>query len=239
MISIINKEVQGFFNNPLGYLTITFFLLANALILWIFKGYDNVIYTGFANVNAFFGNSSLIFAFLIPAITMKTFADEFSNGTIEILKTLPISNLKIIIGKFLGLLVIITITLIPTLIFVYSVYQLGNPIGNVDLGTIFTSYTGLILLATTYISIGLFSSIVTKNNITSFILSGFINTVFYFGFSSLENLSETSNLGWSTLGIPVHFENFIRGIINISDIIYFLSITFLFLGLTKLQLDND
>lgn len=239
MTPIINKEVQSFFNNALGYLIISFFLLINALLLWFFKGYSNVIYTGFANINAFFENSSLIFAFLIPAITMKTFAEEFNNGTIQILKTLPLSNVKIITGKFLGILGIILITLIPTLIFVYSVYQLGNPTGNIDLGSVFTSYIGIILLASSYISIGLFSSIITKNNISSFILSTVINVIFYFGFPALENLSELSNSGWNTLGIPMHLENLTRGILDISDVFYFISITSLFLGLTKLQLDND
>ncbi|NIJ44227.1 ABC-2 type transport system permease protein [Wenyingzhuangia heitensis] len=239
MKAIFNKELQSFFSNPVGYLIIASFLVINALLLWVFKGYSNIIYTGFANINAFFNNSSWIFAFLIPAITMKSFADEFSNGTIEILKTLPISNFKIIMGKFLGYLTILIIALLPTLLFVYSTYQLGNPLGNIDLGSTFTSYIGLILLASSYISIGLFSSIYTKNNITAFILSLLINVVLYFVFSALENLSETSNFGWNTFGIPQHFESLTRGVIDLTDVFYFLSITFLFLGLTKLQLDHD
>ncbi|NJB81579.1 gliding motility-associated ABC transporter permease subunit GldF [Wenyingzhuangia aestuarii] len=239
MKAIFNKEIQSFFNNPVGYLIIASFLLMNALLLWVFKGYSNVIYTGFANINAFFENSALLFVFLIPAITMKSFADEYSNGTIEILKTLPISHTKIIIGKFLGYLAIIAIALVPTFIFVYSTYQLGNPVGNIDLGSTFTSYIGLILVAATYIAIGIFSSIYTQNSITAFILSILINTVLYFGFSALESLSAASNFGWNSFGIPQHFESISRGVLDTTDLFYFLSITFLFLGITKLQLDND
>lgn len=239
MKAIFNKEIQSFFSNPVGYLIIASFLIINALLLWFFKGYSNVILTGFANINAFFNNSAWIFAFLIPAITMKSFADEYQNGTIEILKTLPIRTTQIVLGKFLAYVAIVLLALAPTLIFVYSTYQLGNPVGNIDLGSTFTSYFGLILLACTYISIGIFSSIYTKNNITSFLMSSIINVVFYFGFSALENISETSTFGWNTLGIPQHFESMTRGVIAIPDLIYFTSITFLFISFTQLKLNND
>ncbi|MGY5351785.1 gliding motility-associated ABC transporter permease subunit GldF [Wenyingzhuangia sp. IMCC45533] len=239
MRAIFNKEIQSFFNHTIGYFLLMSFVVINALLLWVFKGYSNIIYTGFANLNPFFENSSWVFAFLIPAITMKSFADEQSLGTIEILKTLPISHLHIVLGKFFAFCAIVSIMLLPTLIFIYSIYQLGNPLGNIDLGSTFSSYLGLLLLASTYISIGVFSSIITKNNITAFVLSVVINVILYFGFSALENISATSNIGLNILGIPQHFNNISRGIIDVKDIMYFISITFLFLGFTKLQLDND
>lgn len=239
MRAIFTKEIQSFFSNSIGYLLMISFLIINALLLWVFKGYSNIMYTGFANVNAFFNNSSWVFAFLIPAITMKSFADEQNIGTLEILKTLPISHINIVLGKFLAYVIIILLLLIPTFIFVYSVYQLGNPLGNIDLGSTFSSYLGLILLASTYIAIGIFSSILTKSNITAFTLSIVINAILYFGFSAIETLSETTTAGWNYFGIPEHFNSMSRGVVNIQDLIYFISITFLFLGFTKLKLDND
>ncbi len=239
MKAIFNKEIQSFFSNTVGYLLIACFLIINALLLWVFKGYSNIVYTGFANLNPFFNNNAWVFAFLIPAITMKSFADEHNMGTLEVLKTLPITHLNIVLGKFLAYVTIVLIMLLPTLVYVYSIYQLGNPVGNIDLGSVFSSYLGLLFLAATYISIGVFSSILTKNNITAFILSIVINAILYFGFSALENLSASSNFGWNTLGIPQHFNSMSRGVISIQDLIYFSSITVLFLGFTKLKLDND
>jgi len=238
MKAIFNKEIQSFFSNAVGYLLIASFLILQAFLLWVFKGYSNLIYTGFASLTPFFNNSALIFIFLIPALTMKSFADEYTLGTLEILKTLPIKNTQIVLGKFLAYLTIILILLAPTLVFVYSVYQLGNPIGNIDIGSVFSSYLGLLFLTTTYIAIGLFSSIYAKNSITSFILSLLINAVLYFAFSALEALSATSTFGWNTLGIPQHFDSMSRGVIDIKDVTYFLSISFLFLGFTRLKLDN-
>lgn len=239
MSAIFNKEIQSFFSNSVGYLLIVSFLIINALLLWVFKGYSNIIYTGFANIHPFFNNSSWVFVFLIPALTMKSFTDEHNIGTLEILKTLPVKHIHIVLGKFTAYLVIILIMLLPTIVFVYSTYQLGNPIGNIDLGSTFSSYFGLILLASSYIAIGIFSSILTKNNITAFVLSIVINAILYFGFSALETLSETSTFGWNSFGIPQHFNSISRGVIEIKDLIYFLSLTFLFLGFTKLKLDND
>lgn len=239
MKAIFNKEIQSFFGNTVGYLLVASFLLINGLLLWVFKGYSNVIYSGFANINAFFNNSSWVLAFLIPAMTMKSFADEYNNGTLEILKTLPITHTRIILGKFWATMCIIFITLIPSLVFVYTTYQLGNPIGNIDLGSTFASYFGLLLLASTYSAIGIFSSILMKNNMSAFILSILINMVLYFGFPALENLSETVTFGWNTFGIPAHFEGMSRGVIDTTDLVYFTSITLAFLGFTKLKLDND
>lgn len=238
MKAIFNKEIQSFFGNVVGYLLVASFLIINALLLWVFKGYSNVIYSGFANINAFFNNSSWVLAFLIPAITMKSFADEYNNGTIEILKTLPISHNKIILGKFWASLSIVFITLIPSLVFVYSTYKLGNPVGNIDLGSTFASYLGLILLSSTYIAIGIFSSILMKNSVSALILSMVINIVLYFGFPAIENLS-TTTLGWKNLGIPYHINSINRGVISTTDIIYFISVSIAFLGLTKLKLNND
>ncbi|MEN8765363.1 MAG: ABC transporter permease subunit [Wenyingzhuangia sp.] len=238
MKAIFNKEIQSFFSNPVGYLLVISFLLLNGLILWVFKGSSNVFYSGFADINAFFSNSSWILAVLIPAMTMKSFADEYNNGTIEILKTLPVSHTHIVLAKFWAFMVVIFITLTPSLVFVYSTYQLGNPIGNIDLGSTLTSYFGLALLASTYIGIGLFSSIVMLNNVSAFILSTIINFTLYFGFTAIENVSEITSSGWGNFGITPHFEGMTRGVIDSTDLIYFISLTLAFLVWTKIKLDH-
>lgn len=239
MKAIFYKEIQSFFSNTIFYLLMGAFLMINALLLWVFKGYSNIIYTGFANLNNFFSNSALIFGLLIPALTMKSFVDEYQQGTIEILKTLPIKHLHIVLGKFWAYVIIVFIMLTPSTIFVYSVYSLGNPVGNIDLGSIFSACFGLLFVATAYIAIGIYCSCITKNNITSFILAILINTVLYFGFSALENLTEATTSGWNTFGIPQHFNAMSRGVISFKDVIYFMSLASVFLGLTKFKLDHD
>ena len=238
MKAIFLKEIKSFFSNAMMYFLMASFLLTNALILWVFKGFSNVIYTGFTSLNNFFNNSILIFAILIPALTMKSFADEQQNGTLEILKTLPITHLQIILGKFWAYALIIFIFIIPTSVFVYTIHELANPIGNIDFGSILTAYLGLILVSFTYIAIGIFSSIITNNNISSFLVALLINAVLYFGFSAIENLTESTTLGWNNFGIPEHFNAMSRGVIGLKDVIYFISLTFLFLGITKIQLDS-
>ncbi|MDB4297528.1 ABC transporter permease subunit [Flavobacteriaceae bacterium] len=237
MNAIFKKEILSFFSSTVGYTIIIVFLLINALLLWFFKGFSNIFYNGYANLTPFFSNSTLLFTILIPVITMKSFADEYNNGTIEILKTLPINFWNIILGKFVAFKTIIGIILIPTFIFAYSIYQIANPVGNVDLGVVLTSYIGLILVATTYTSIGLYTSILTKNSITAFIVSLSINCFLLFGFDALENITN-SNSGFYNLGIYNHLNSLQRGVLDTSDIGYFLSLTFAFLFLAKKQLSN-
>ena len=147
MIAILKKEFNSFFASPIAYLVIGVFLLINGLFLFIFKDDFNILNAGFADLNPFFYLTPWIFIFLIPAITMKSFADEFNNGTIELLKTKPISNWQIVLGKFWAALLLVVIALIPTITYVYTVHQLGNPIGNIDFGAIIGSYIGLLFLA--------------------------------------------------------------------------------------------
>lgn len=239
MIAILQKEIQAFFNQTLGYLTLCLFLLINSLLLWVFKDYSNIINSGFADLNSFFHNSAWIFALLIPAITMKSFADEKQNGTIEILKTLPIKASQIVTGKFLAYLLIVFIGLIPTLIYVISVYLLGNPVGNIDLGIVLTSYLGLLFVASVYIAIGLFSSLCTQNNITAFIIAISISSFLYFGFDALGDLNTQAALRISNWGIAHHFSSILRGVIDTADAIYFSTLTLLFLGLTVIFFKHE
>ena len=149
MFAILKKEFNSFFASPIAYVVIGVFLLMNGLFLWIFKDDFNILNAGFADLNSFFFLVPRVFIFLIPAITMKSFADEYSNGTIELLKTKPISEWQIVFGKFLASLLLIVVAIIPTFTYVYSVYQLGSPVGNLDFVSTIGSYIGLLFLAAT------------------------------------------------------------------------------------------
>ncbi|MDX6746345.1 gliding motility-associated ABC transporter permease subunit GldF [Polaribacter sp. PL03] len=238
MFAILKKEFNSFFASPIAYLVIGVFLLINGLFLWIFKDEFNILNAGFADLNPFFFLAPWVFLFLIPAITMKSFADEFSNGTIELLKTKPISNWQIVLGKFWASLLLVTVALIPTLIYVYTVYQLGSVIGNLDFGTTIGSYIGLIFLAATYTAIGLFTSTISKNQIIAFILGVFITFILFYGFDAISN-SLDNNLTIKKLGINEHFKSISRGVIDTRDLIYFISVTVFFLFITKTRLENE
>ncbi len=239
MFPIIKKEFNSFFASPIAYLVIGVFLLINGLYLWVFKDDLNILNTGFADLNNFFYLAPWVFLFLIPAITMKSFADEFSNGTIEILKTKPLTDWQIVLGKFWASLLLVVIALLPTLIYVYSVYQLGNPIGNLDFGSTISSYIGLLFLAATYTSIGLFTSTLSKNQIVAFIVSVFITFFLFYGFDAVANFFGNNSYTIQQFGIFEHFKSISRGVIDSKDVIYFVSLSTFFLWLTKQQLHND
>ncbi|WP_439127420.1 gliding motility-associated ABC transporter permease subunit GldF [Polaribacter sp.] len=238
MLAILKKEFNSFFSSTIAYLVIGVFLLINGLFLFIFKDDFNILNAGFADINSFFYLTPWIFIFLIPAITMKSFADEFNNGTIEILKTKPISNWQIVLGKFWASLLLVIIAIIPTFTYVYTVYYLGNPVGNLDFASIIGSYIGLLFLAATYTAIGLFTSTLSKNQIVAFILGVLITFLLFYGFDALS-ATINNNLVIKKLGINEHFKSISRGIIDTRDIIYFLSVTFFFLFITKTKLENE
>lgn len=235
MFAILKKEVNSFFSSPIAYLVIGVFLLVNGLFLWVFKDNFNILNAGFADLNSFFYLSPWLFLFLIPAITMKSFADELNSGTLEILKTKPLTDWEIVLGKFIASLLLVCIALTPTLTYVYTVYLLGNPVGNIDMGSTTGSYLGLLFLAATYTSIGLFTSTLSKNQIVAFILSMSITFILFYGFEYLG----TSIQFTQQFGINEHFKSISRGVIDTRDIIYFCSVTFFFLFITKQQLKNE
>ncbi|WP_405606115.1 gliding motility-associated ABC transporter permease subunit GldF [Polaribacter sp. Asnod1-A03] len=238
MIAILKKEFNSFFASTIAYLVIAVFLLINGLFLWVFKDDFNILNAGFADLNPFFYLTPWIFLFLIPAITMKSFADEFNNGTIELLKTKPISDWQIVLGKFWASLLLIVVSLVPTLTYVYTVYKLANPIGNIDFGSTIGSYIGLLFLAATYTSIGLFTSTLSKNQIVAFILGVFITFFLFYGFDTISSSLE-NNITLKKMGMNEHFKSISRGVIDTRDIIYFLSVTIFFLFITKTRLDNE
>jgi len=239
MIAILKKELNSFFSTPIGYLVIAVFLLANGLFLWVFDGDFNILNAGFADLNSFFYLAPWIFIFLIPAITMRTFSDEYNSGTIELLKTKPISNWQIIFGKYFASLLLIVFAIILTLIYVYSISKLGNPVGNFDFGSMLGSYFGLLFLAGTYTAIGLFSSTLSNNQIVAFIIAICISFFLFYGFEAMSSLFGELEYSVQQSGVNEHYKSISRGVIDTRDIIYFISITVFFLVLTKMRLERE
>jgi ABC-2 type transport system permease protein len=237
MVAILKKEINSFFASPIGYLVIAIFLILKGLFLWVFKGEFNILDYGFSDVSPFFLLAPWILIFLIPAVTMRSFSDEKKQGTLELLLTKPITNLNIVLGKYFGALILILIALLPTLLYVYAVYQLGSPVGNLDMGSTIGSYFGLLFLAASYTAIGVFASSLTDNQIVAFILAAFICFLFYIGFEGIADFTSSNFI--EQLGMSIHFKSMSRGVLDTRDLIYFLSITIFFIMLTKFNLKRE
>jgi ABC-2 type transport system permease protein len=239
MLAIFKKEFNSFFTSTIAYLTIGIFLLINGLFLWVFDDDFNVLNAGFADLTSFFYLAPWILIFLIPAITMKTFADEFRSGTIEILKTRPITNVTLVLGKFFAILTLLIIVLIPTFVYAYSIHELGNPVGNLDYGSISGSYIGLFLLASSFASIGIFTSTLTKNQVVAFLLGICIVFLFYYGFDAVSSLFGDYSYTIKLFGMNEHYKSISRGVIDSRDVLYFMSIIIFFLFVSKQKLTNE
>ncbi|WGD34285.1 gliding motility-associated ABC transporter permease subunit GldF [Olleya sp. YS] len=237
MLAILKKEINSFFASPIGYLVIAIFLLLNGLFLWVFKGEFNILDNGFADVSTFFLLAPWILIFLIPAVTMRSFSDEKKQGTLELLLTKPISTLQLVLGKYFGALVLIIIALIPTLLYVYTVYQLGDPVGNLDFGSTLGSYFGLLFLVAAYTAIGVFASTISDNQIVAFIIAVFLCLFFFIGFEGIADVTSSNFI--DNLGMNAHYKSMSRGVLDTRDIIYFLSVTILFIALTKFNIKTQ
>ncbi len=240
MYALFKKEVSGFLNSLIGYITITVFLLVNGLFLFVFPTDFNVLNYGYAGLYGLFSIAPYVFLFLIPAITMRFFADEKKTGTIELLLTRPLSDIQIILGKYFAGFALVLFSLLPTLIYVISIYQLGMPKGNLDLGGIWGSYIGLLFLGAVFVSIGVFSSSITDNQIVSFLISVVLSAFLYVGFDIIHGLSLFGDfdLFIKSMGIGEHYASIKRGVIDSRDILYFLSVIVIFILLTKISLES-
>lgn len=240
MYTLLKKEISGFFSSLTGYIVIIVFLLVNSLFMWIFPGNNNVLDGGYATLDSLFTIAPWVFLFLAPAVTMRMFADEKRTGTIELLLTRPLSDFQIIFSKFLAALVLVLFSLIPTLIYFYSVYQLGSPVGNIDTGGTWGSYIGLFFLAAIYVAIGVLSSSITDNQIIAFIVGMLLCFVVYIGFDFLGELAVFKSIDSFiiNLGINEHYKSMSRGVIDSRDIIYFVSVIAFFLLITKAILQS-
>jgi ABC-2 type transport system permease protein len=238
MKSIVFREIKSFFGSPIGYLVIAIFLVGNGLFLWVFEGEYNILKSGFADLNPFFKLSPWILIFLIPAVTMRSFSEEKKQGTLELLLTKPLSIWQIVNGKFLGALALIVMSIIPTFIYVWVVSDLGATEGNIDMGSTIGSYFGLLFLVASYCAIGIFTSTLSENQIVAFILSVFLCFFFYFGFESLSKTFPIVQGFISSIGMQDHYGSMSRGVIDSRDVVYFASVSFLFLSLTVYNLKS-
>lgn len=235
MFSILRKEIRSFLSSLIAIIVIVVFLIANGLFLWVFKE-TNILDQGYANIDPLFELAPIIFIFLISAITMRSFSEEKKNGTFETLTTKPVTDISILLGKYFAGLIIVIFSILPTLIYYYTVDKLSIPEGNVDTGAMWGSYLGLVMLSAGYVSIGLFASVITDNQIVSFIVSMFLCFFFYSVFDYLGSFDFMKNsefyIEW--LGISHHYRNISRGIVDTRDIVYFVSLIVFFIWLTKI-----
>ena len=188
MWTLYKKELASFFSSLIGYLTIAVFLILTGLMLWVLKSDFNILDYGYAGMDGLFLIGPFLYLFLIPAITMRTFAEERRGGTIEMLMTHPLSDWTIVWAKFLAAWTLVFISLLPTLVCYFSVYSLGYPVGNIDTGSVIGSYIGLLLLGGAFVSIGLLCSSLTSNQIVAFIAAAVLSAVAYLGFESLYHM---------------------------------------------------
>jgi ABC-2 type transport system permease protein len=240
MFALIKKEVRSFLGSLLGYLVIITFLLLISLFLWVFPGDFNILDAGYAGLDNLFLLAPWVYLFLIPAVTMRSFAEEKRTGTLELLFTKPLSDFQIVTAKWLGGVVLVILSLTPTLMIWYSVYQLGSPAGNLDTGGTLGSYIGLLFLSLAFVSIGIFASACSGNQVVSFIFSLFLCFFIYMGFEAISDLSifrGADNI-ISQLGIHYHYKSLSRGVIDTRDLVYFAGLTFLFLTATKTVLES-
>ncbi|RTZ02028.1 gliding motility-associated ABC transporter permease subunit GldF [Flavobacterium sp. GSP6] len=238
MKSIVLREIKSFFGSPIGYLVIAIFLIINGLFLWVFEGDYNILNTGFADLTPFFTLAPWILIFLIPAVTMRSFSDEKKQGTIELLLTKPLSIWQIVNGKFFGALLLIVMAIIPTFIYVAVISSLGMPEGNIDMGSTIGSYFGLLFLIAAYSAIGIFTSTLSDNQIVAFIIAVFLCFFFYFGFEGLAAVVPNVSSIIASLGMQDHFKSMSRGVLDTRDILYFTSITVVFLSFTVYNLKS-
>ena len=229
MFALFFKEIKSFFTSILGYVIAGVFLVLTGLFVWVLRG--NVFEGGRSTLQIFFDIAPLLFLILIPAITMRMFAEERRSGTIELLFTQPISDVKLIAAKFLACEALLLIVLLPTLVYFWSVWSLGMPDGKIDVGATWCSYLGLFLLGTIFVSIGLFASSITKNQIVAFLLAAFFCFLMHYGFNFIYDLDFLGSAGYvvKKIGIEHHYSYISMGVIDSRDIIYYITVSFLFL----------
>lgn len=244
MLSVCRKELRQFFSSLTGYIAIIVFLLLNGLLLFVVPANNtldyNILDAGYASLEPFFRLAPWVLLLLVPAITMRSFSEEFRSGTFEILRTRPLTNTQILLGKYLGAFVIVVISIIPTIIYAFAVKALSAKAG-IDTGSIIGSYTGLLLLAAVFTAIGICCSSFTQNAVAAFLISLLACLVMYFLFTAISRMSMFSggaDYYLAMLGLDFHYASIGRGVIDTRDVIYFFSIILLFSLITYKNLEK-
>jgi ABC-2 type transport system permease protein len=238
MIAILRKEINGFFSTLTGYIVIIVFLLINSLFMWVLPGEWNVLDSGYAGLDTIFSLSPWIFLFLVPAITMRMIAEEKRLGTIELIYSRPITERAFVYGKFISAVALVFLSLLPCLVYYFSVYYLGETPGNLDKGGTLGAFAGLFFLASIYASAGIFASSLTDNQVIAFLVSVLICFILFTGFDSFAYLPGLKKLNEFVirLGINEHYKSMSRGVIDLNDAIYFITVVIIFNEATRLTL---
>ncbi|MFC5411999.1 gliding motility-associated ABC transporter permease subunit GldF [Larkinella bovis] len=234
MFPVFRKEINGFFSSPVAYVIMAVFLTAVGLMVWVFPDTSLLEY-GYADLGVFFSLAPYVMLFLVPAITMRSIAEEVRAGTIEWLLTKPLTRWQLVVAKFLANWLLVVLLLLPTLVYYYTIYQLGNPVGNVDSASVFGSYVGLVLLGGVFVAVGLFASSINENQVVAFVVGVFLCFLLYVGISSLASLAF-----WGTLAYPLtwlaldeQYQALGRGLIDSRNVLYLMSVITVFLFLTE------
>ena len=240
MITLYKKEISIFFSTIIGYLIIGLFLLISSLILWHDISEINILDNAYASMDSFFSIAPLIFLLFIPSVSMRVFSEEFNTGTMETLITKPISSFEIVTAKFFAVLSLVIIAILPTITYVISIYFLGETTGNLDLAAVVGSYIGLLLLSSIFASISVYASSLSSNQIVAFILAIIMSSFFFFGFDILSQLPylQIVDLILQKIGISYHYNMMSKGLLKVSDLVYFMSVSLLFIKLTEVVIKN-
>lgn len=237
MKAILIKEVKSFFGSLTGYLVIGIFLILCGLFLWIFDGEYNILQSRYNDLAPFFRLAPWVLLLLVPAVTMRSFAEEKKQGTIELLLTKPVSALEIVLGKYFGAAILILIAILPTLLYIFVLQPYGFPENNMDLGSTFGSYIGLVFLILAYTAIGVFASTLTENQIVAFLIAVVGCFLFFIGFEKLSEMFSVASVV-EKIGMNYHYKSISRGVIDTRDIVYFVTLSSAFVTITHFQIKS-
>lgn len=238
MQSLFLKEINAFFGSLTGYLVLALFLIALGLIVWVFPE-SSVLEYGFSDLESLFSYTPYVFTFLIPALSMRAISEERKSGTWELLRTSPLSLVQIILAKYLALLALVFLAVLPTLLYAFSIFQLGDPVGNLDLAGFFGSWIGLLMIGATFAAVGLFASSLTSQQVVAFVLGVFLCFVLYFGFTALaEMLTGEAAYLVEELSLSYHYISLSRGVVDSRDVFFLFGMIWVFLGASVLVLRN-
>lgn len=240
MYYLFKKELASFFSSLTGYIAIIIFLLANSLFLWVFPGEYNVLDSGYSGLETLFFIAPWVFLFLVPAVTMRLFAEEKKSGTIEIIYTSPLSESQIVLSKYFAGICLVLFSLLPALVYYVSVGIMGSTPWNIDSGAFWGSFIGLFFLSAVYVSIGVFASSISENQIISFLTAMIISFFFFIGFEAISSLQVWGNFGnlIDNLGINAHYRSMSRGVIDSRDLVYFIAVSAIFILSAKYVLER-
>lgn len=242
MRALYFKEIRSFLSSVIGYVFILIYLITSGIMHWVASSGANLLEGAEADLIPFFNSSPIIFLILIPAITMRSIAEERRTGTMELLFTRPISDFKILMAKYLASVTLLLIALLPTVIYYISMVNLSLDPTRFDHGATITSYIGLVLLGATFVAIGIFTSALTSSQIVAFILALFVCWIFMPEIGGLALLGSYNLMGGfdsivQYFGMTYHYDAIQKGVIDTKNIIYFLSMisVFIFAALTVVK----